>query len=110
MTSTDPYDPSSEGAQMEFAGRMSYGDYLQLDAILGAQKPIGGAHDEMLFIIQHQTSELWMRLAIHEIAAARSAIAADSVQPAFKMLARVARIFEQLNSAWDVLASWRARS
>jgi tryptophan 2,3-dioxygenase len=103
MSSTDPYDPTSEGAQMEFSGRMSYGDYLQLDAILGAQKPLGGGHDEMLFIIQHQTSELWMRLAIHEIGAARAAIAADTLPPAFKMLARVARIFEQLNSAWDVL-------
>jgi tryptophan 2,3-dioxygenase len=82
---------------------MSYGDYLQLDAILGAQRPLTDAHDEMLFIIQHHTSELWMKLAIHEITAARKAIAADQLQPAFKMLARVARIFEQLNSAWDVL-------
>jgi hypothetical protein len=61
------------------------------------------AHDEMLFIIQHQTSELWMKLALHEIGAARAAIAEDRLQPAFKMLARVARIFEQLNNAWDVL-------
>jgi tryptophan 2,3-dioxygenase len=103
MSATDPYDPASEGAQTEFAGRMSYGDYLQIDAILGAQKPLSTAHDEMLFIIQHQTSELWMRLAIHEIAAARDAIAADSLAPAFKMLTRVARVFEQLNGAWDVL-------
>ena len=84
-------------------GQMSYGEYLHLDAILGAQRPLTDAHDEMLFIIQHHTSELWMKLAIHEIAAARKAIAADQLQPAFKMLARVARIFEQLNSAWDVL-------
>ncbi len=97
------YDPSREGAQMAFDGRMSYGDYLQLDAILGAQQPLSGAHDELLFIIQHQTSELWMRLAIHELSAARRAIAADELQPALKMLARVSRIFEQLNSAWDVL-------
>ena len=61
------------------------------------------AHDELLFIIQHQTSELWMKLAIHEINAATQAIADDDLQPAFKMLARVARIFEQLNNAWDVL-------
>ena len=103
MSEAKPYDPASEGAEMAFAGRMSYGDYLQIDAILGAQKPLSSAHDEMLFIIQHQTSELWMRLAIHELTAARAALAADSLQPAFKMLARVARIFEQLNSAWDVL-------
>ncbi|MCX8509047.1 MAG: tryptophan 2,3-dioxygenase family protein, partial [Rhodobacteraceae bacterium] len=97
------YDPSREGAQMSFDGRMSYGDYLSLDAILGAQKPLSAAHDEMLFLIQHQTSELWMKLALHELAAARAAIAADTLPPAFKMLARVARIMEQLNSAWDVL-------
>ncbi len=100
---TDPYDPARDGAQMEFDGRMSYGDYLRLDLILGAQKPVSDAHDEMLFIIQHQTSELWMRLALHEISAARAAIAGDRLQPAFKMLARVARIMEQLNNAWDVL-------
>ncbi|MCK1425221.1 tryptophan 2,3-dioxygenase [Bradyrhizobium sp. 180] len=102
MTSSD-YDPASEGAETDFARRMSYGDYLALDAILGAQHPLSEAHDEMLFIIQHQTTELWMRLAIHELSAARRAIARDEVQPAMKMLARVSRIFEQLNGAWDVL-------
>jgi tryptophan 2,3-dioxygenase len=98
-----PYNPSNEGAQMTFDGRMSYGDYLRLDQILGAQAQLSSAHDEMLFIIQHQTSELWMRLALHELSAARKAIEADDMAPAFKMLARVSRIFEQLNSAWDVL-------
>ncbi len=97
------YDPSDEGAEMSFDGRMSYGDYLSLDTLLSAQHPLSAAHDEMLFIIQHQTSELWMRLMLHELSAARSAIAEDCLQPAFKMLARVARIMEQLNSAWDVL-------
>lgn len=82
---------------------MSYSDYLQLDRVLGAQKPLSSAHDELLFIIQHQTSELWMKLAISEIGSAMHAIAHDDLQPAFKMLTRVARIFEQLNSAWDVL-------
>jgi tryptophan 2,3-dioxygenase len=100
---TDPYDPAREGAQMAFDGRMSYTDYLRLDALLTAQHPVSDAPDEMLFIIQHQTSELWMRLMIHELSAARDAIAADRLQPAFKMLARVARIMEQLNNAWDVL-------
>jgi tryptophan 2,3-dioxygenase len=102
MTSSD-YDPASEGAETDFARRMSYGDYLALDRILGAQHPLSEAHDEMLFIIQHQTTELWMRLAIHELSAARRAIAGDEVAPAMKMLARVSRIFEQLNGAWDVL-------
>jgi tryptophan 2,3-dioxygenase len=100
---TCPFNPAEDGAQMAFDGRMSYGDYLQIDRILGAQVPLSDEHDEMLFIIQHQTSELWMRLARHELDAARRMIAADRVQEAFKMLARVARIFEQLNSAWDVL-------
>ncbi len=100
---TQAYDPATDGAQMEFDGRMSYGDYLQINAILGAQAPRSDAHDEMLFIIQHQTSELWMKLALHELAAARSALQGGALAQAFKMLARVARIFEQLNSAWDVL-------
>ena len=100
---TRSYDPGTEGAKMSFDDAMSYGDYLSLDAILSAQHPKSDAHDEMLFIIQHQTSELWMRLMLHELDAARRAIATDALQPAFKMLARVARIMEQLNSAWDVL-------
>ncbi|MCV2863667.1 tryptophan 2,3-dioxygenase [Defluviimonas sp. WL0075] len=97
------YDPASEGAQMSFDGRISYGDYLKLDTILNAQTPLSDAQDEMLFIIQHQTAELWMKLALGELSAAREAMARDALQPAFKMLARVARIMEQLNSAWDVL-------
>jgi tryptophan 2,3-dioxygenase len=88
---------------MNFREQMSYGDYLNLDRLLNAQSPRSSAHDELLFIIQHQTSELWMKLAIHEIKAATKAIHDDDLQPAFKMLTRVARIFEQLNNAWDVL-------
>ncbi len=98
-----PYDPSKEGAQMSFEGRMSYSDYLMLEKVLTAQEPLSTAHDEMLFIIQHQTSELWMKLALHEITSAVQAVREDRLEPAFKMLTRVARIFEQLNSAWDVL-------
>ncbi|MGR3369701.1 MAG: tryptophan 2,3-dioxygenase [Sagittula sp.] len=100
---TEPYDPSGEGAQMSFDRSMSYGDYLHLDAILSAQAPLSEAPDEMLFIIQHQTSELWMRLALHELNAARTDLAGEDVRPAFKRLTRTTRIFEQLNSAWDVL-------
>tara|TARA_R110002020_G_scaffold95937_1_gene229896 strand:+ start:17538 stop:18365 length:828 start_codon:yes stop_codon:yes gene_type:complete len=97
------FEAASEGAKMDFAGDMSYGDYLGLAPILSAQHPRSDAHDEMLFIIQHQTSELWMRLAIHELEAARAAMLEGGLPAAFKMLSRVARIFEQLNSAWDVL-------
>jgi tryptophan 2,3-dioxygenase len=98
-----PDESSREGAQMSFEGRMSYSDYLHLERVLDAQEPLSDAHDELLFIIQHQTSELWMKLAIHEIRSAIKAIRQDQLHPAFKMLSRVARIFEQLNTAWDVL-------
>ena len=94
---------TTDGAIPDFARRMSYSDYLRLADVLDAQKPLSKSPDEMLFIIQHQTSELWMKLAIHEITSAMEAIRGDDLQPAFKMLTRVARIFEQLNSAWDVL-------
>jgi len=103
MTDERKDRPMAEGAETDFSARMSYADYLELAKILDAQKPLSSAHDELLFIIQHQTSELWMKLAIHEIEAAMRAIRTDEVQPAFKMLTRVARIFEQLNGAWDVL-------
>ena len=96
-------NPEDDGATMSYEGVMTYGDFLSLDSILGACKLRSDAHDEMLFIIQHQTSELWMRLVLHELNAARAALLAGDFQPVFKMLTRVARIFEQLNSAWDVL-------
>ena len=95
----------AERAQLDFSRDMSYGDYLQLDAILQAQKPLSPDHNEMLFIVQHQTSELWMKLMLHELDAAIAAIARDQLAPAFKMLARVSRIMEQLVHAWDVLAT-----
>ena len=95
----------AERAQLDFSQSMSYGDYLQLDAILSAQKPLSPAHDEMLFIVQHQTSELWMKLMLHELRAAIGHIARDELPPAFKMLARVSKIMEQLVHAWDVLAT-----
>lgn len=100
---TTPYNPEDEGAKMSFREAMSYGDYLDLQKILSAQKPLSKAHDELLFIIQHQTSELWMTLAIHELGSAREQLRSGDFRPAFKMLTRVSRIFEQLNGAWDVL-------
>jgi tryptophan 2,3-dioxygenase len=96
---------AEEKAQLDFSASMSYGDYLQLDAILGAQQPLSPAHDEMLFIVQHQTSELWMKLMLHELQAAIRHVAADELPTAFKMLARVSKIMEQLVHAWDVLAT-----
>ena len=95
----------SDGARLDFAGAMSYGDYLRLDELLAAQKPLSQDHNELLFIVQHQASELWMKLAIHELTAARACIRDDELAPAFKMLARVARIMAQLNQSWDVLST-----
>jgi tryptophan 2,3-dioxygenase len=96
-------EPSEGVNAMSERREISYSGYLQLDKVLQAQRPLSTAHDEMLFIIQHQTSELWMKLAIHELNATCRLIGADDLQPAFKTLSRVSRILEQLNSAWDVL-------
>ena len=96
---------ADEGAKLDFSQDMSYGDYLHLDALLTAQAPLSPDHNEMLFIVQHQTSELWMKLMLHELAAAVRAIRQDDLGSAFKMLARVSKIMEQLVHAWDVLAT-----
>ncbi len=96
---------SQENAQLDFSKSMSYGDYLSLDAVLTAQHPRSPDHNEMLFIVQHQTSELWMKLMLHELGAAIQNIAKDELGAAFKMLARVSKIMEQLVHAWDVLAT-----
>jgi tryptophan 2,3-dioxygenase len=93
------------GAKTDFSQSMSYTDYLALDAVLNAQHPRSGDHNEMLFIIQHQTSELWMKLMLHELRAAMHCVAQDELGTAFKMLARVSKIMEQLVHAWDVLAT-----
>ena len=95
----------AEPTRLDASHSMSYGDYLQLDALLATQKPLSPAHDELLFIVQHQTSELWMKLMLHELRAAIRSVANDQLQPAFKMLARVSKIMEQLVHAWDVLAT-----
>lgn len=92
-------------AQLDFSDAMSYGDYLGLDAILNAQHPRSNEHNEMLFIIQHQTSELWLKLALYELRAALDCVKRDELPPAFKQLARVSRILEQLVQAWSVLAT-----
>ncbi|HEV7703841.1 MAG TPA: tryptophan 2,3-dioxygenase [Gemmatimonadaceae bacterium] len=96
---------SGTAAHTDFVGAMSYGDYLHLDTLLGAQQPRSDDHDEMLFIIIHQATELWMKLTLHELAAARRLVIADDLQPAFKHLARVSRIQSQLIQSWDVLST-----
>ena len=105
---SNPLPPASDDAadaKLDFSREMSYGDYLHLDAVLGAQQRRSDAHDEMLFIVQHQVSELWMKLLLHELEAAIAAVSGDQLQRAFKMLARVSKIMEQLVHAWDVLAT-----
>jgi tryptophan 2,3-dioxygenase len=94
-----------DGAHMDFSQSMSYGDYLSLATLLDAQHPRSADHNEMLFIIQHQATELWLKLTLHELAAAREQLRRDDLQPAFKMLARVSRIFAQLVQSWDVLST-----
>jgi tryptophan 2,3-dioxygenase len=105
MTGKPEHIVHEEKAKLDFSRDMSYGDYLQLDAILSAQQPLSPDHNEMLFIIQHQTSELWMKLMLHELRAAIANVARDELGTAFKMLARVSKIMEQLVHAWDVLAT-----
>ncbi|WNW13862.1 tryptophan 2,3-dioxygenase [Pseudomonas sp. DTU_2021_1001937_2_SI_NGA_ILE_001] len=92
-------------AKLDFSNDMSYGDYLDLKRILSAQHPLSEDHNELLFIIQHQTSELWMKLMLHELRAAREQLKQGDLPPAFKMLARVSRIFDQMVHAWAVLAT-----
>lgn len=94
-----------EKAQLDFSSSMSYGDYLQLDQLLSAQKPLSPDHNELLFIIQHQTSELWMKLMVHELTAAIENITQENLGEGFKKLSRVSKIMEQLVHAWDVLAT-----
>src|SRR5690348_1783184 len=96
-----------EGIERDFSTQMSYGDYLQLDVLLSAQRPLSDPpqHDELLFIIQHQTSELWLKLLVHELRSARSLLAADDLSPALKRLARVKHIQHTLTDQWAVLAT-----
>jgi tryptophan 2,3-dioxygenase len=84
---------------------VTYRSYLALPELLALQRPLSGAHDELLFITIHQSSELWMKLIIHELDAARAAIAADDLRPAFKMMSRVARAQQQMIQSWEVLAT-----
>ena len=94
-----------EGAATEFGEQMSYGGYLALDELLACQRPKSLQHDEMLFIIIHQATELWMKLVLHELGGACDHVRDDDLQPAFKMLTRVSRIQSQLIQSWDVLST-----
>ncbi|RDY66665.1 tryptophan 2,3-dioxygenase [Halobacillus sp. SY10] len=102
---TNHKNDGSENIHTDFSSRMTYGEYLNLDELLSAQNRLSPHHDEMLFIIIHQVSELWMKLTLHELHAAIEAIRKDQMQAAFKMLARVSSIQKQIIQAWDVLST-----
>src|ERR1051325_1257595 len=113
---TDPFDKisgagshavdlSGENVHWDFREAMSYADYLRLSDLLACQKPLTGQHDEPLFIVIHQASELWIKLCLHEIAAAIRQIRADDLGPAFKMMARVARVQVNLIQSWEILST-----
>ena len=105
MSQNDKESGLPEGAVTEFGDEMSYGDYLGLERLLACQEPRSARHDEMLFIVIHQATELWLKLALHELNAAKAHIQSDDLPPAFKMLARVSRIQAQLIQSWDVLST-----
>lgn len=94
-----------EGAYENFRDDMSYGDYLKLDQLLSAQHPLSKEPNELLFIVQHQATELWMKLALTELMRARSCIQLEDLSPAFKMMARVSRIMNNLIQSWDILST-----
>jgi tryptophan 2,3-dioxygenase len=108
---TKRYDPSErvdltdEPIHWDLGSSLSYGEYLQLDKILNAQKPLTYEHDEMMFIIVHQSSELWMRLMLHELGGVLECIRRDELDPSFKMLTRVGLVQTQLIATWDVLST-----
>ncbi len=95
--------PLEAGIHTDLQGRLTYGGYLRLDRVLSAQQPLSGHHDEMVFIVQHQTSELWMKLLIHELRAARAFLQRDQVWQCRKVLARAKQVLRQLTEQWSVL-------
>lgn len=97
--------PDLEGAHLEMEGQLSYGEYLHLDAVLGAQHPRTDAHDEVLFIIQHQATEVWFKLVLHELRHVMAQLDGGELRPAFKGLSRIERIMLVLNEAWDILTT-----
>jgi tryptophan 2,3-dioxygenase len=98
-------DLTDENIHWELGSSLSYGEYLGLDKLLEAQRPLTAHHDEMMFIIVHQTSELWMRLFRHELSAVVECVQKDNLDPSFKMLTRIAHVQTQLTATWDVLST-----
>ncbi len=98
-------DSLEPGVKTDLAGQLSYGDYLDLERLLRCQHPVSASQDELLFIVIHQSTELWLKVMVHELRAARASIAGEDLPATFKMLARVSRIQAQLIQSWDVLST-----
>ena len=105
MTTTDNQRALEQGITTDLRGQLSYAEYLRLDVLLSAQQPRSQPqqHDEMLFIVQHQVAELWLKLMIHELRAVLAHLEADQLAPCFKMFARIKQIQQQLTAQWSVL-------
>jgi tryptophan 2,3-dioxygenase len=102
---TERVELADEAVHWDLGSSLSYGQYLHLEKLLAAQRPVSSEHNEMLFIIVHQVSELWMRLMLHELTAALASVRRDDLDPALKMLARISRTQTQLISVWEVLST-----
>jgi tryptophan 2,3-dioxygenase len=98
-------DLKGESVHWDFRNQMSYGDYLGLKELLACQRPRSRAHDEMLFLVIHQASELWLKLCLHEVTAAIAHIRDDDLGPAFKMMARIARVQAMMIQSWEILST-----
>src|ERR1700749_2694465 len=108
MSESEPaakVDLSDEAIHWDLTNSLSYSQYLGLEKLLDAQRPLSYHHDEMLFIVIHQVSELWMKLCLHELNSTIDCVRRDDLGPTFKMLARVSTIQTQLQQSWDVLAT-----
>jgi tryptophan 2,3-dioxygenase len=103
MSGQPSFRPLESGVRTDLTGAMTYAGYLHLDALLGAQHPLSDHHDEMLFIVQHQVTELWLKLLVHELRSAIRLLGADDLAPALKRLARVKHIQRQMFEQWSVL-------
>jgi tryptophan 2,3-dioxygenase len=103
--SASSVDLSDEDVHWDLGSSLSYGDYLRLDRLLEAQKPLSTEHDEMLFIVVHQVSELWIRLMLHELTAVIECVRRDDLDPSFKLFDRIGRVQGQLLAVWDVLST-----
>jgi tryptophan 2,3-dioxygenase len=98
-------DLTGEGVHWDLGTSQSYGDYLQLAQLLNAQKPVSAEHDELMFIVVHQVSELWIRLFLHELQLVQSCVVKDNLDPTFKALQRISKVQAQLFGVWEVLAT-----